>query len=349
MRAPTAGLPMPVRDLRALRLGPQVHFQFTAPSITSDGVAYAAAKFGAIRYQVCVWPGMEQGTQPPKPAPPLPGAGVAAPPQVPARHPPQPGAHGQFSIPGGALMPSCPQLIAVSDHNIGLDAIAAKTTLVTLALAAENGGGDWAGWSNPVVVAMTPVAPPPRLDHIQLTADGVLLSWQAPQPEPEAIAIYRQQGSAQGQAIAHVSGSETSFLDRSITWNQDYSYWLRSAAGVGRAAAESADSRHLLIHTADVFPPPVPSGLQVVLSAAGDAVDLSWNAVAAHDLAGYNVYRRVGAAGGWEKRNASPLPTPVFHDELPSGTGSIAYAVTSVDTAGNESLRGPAVVIARKN
>ncbi len=244
-------------------------------------------------------------------------------------------------------MPSCPQLIAVTGYTLALNAVAANATLVTLALAAENSGGDWAGWSNPIVVAMTPVAPPPRLTHIQLTADGVLLSWQLPQPVPEAITIYRQLGSAQPQTIARVSGSATQFLDRSISWNQDYTYWLRSAAGAGRAVVESADSRHLLIRTADLFPPPVPSGLQAVLSPAGDTVDLSWNAVSAHDLAGYNVYRRISANGAWQKRNASPLPTPVFHDEVPSGTAPVAYAVSSIDTAGNESLRSPAVTVIR--
>ena len=63
---------------------------------------------------------------------------------------------------------------------------------------------------------------------------------------------------------------------------------------------------------------------------------MSWNTVEALDLAGYNVYRRA-ADGEWHKANPAPLPTPVFHDSA-SASGA-EYAVTSVDTLGNESAR----------
>ncbi|MGH9527506.1 MAG: fibronectin type III domain-containing protein, partial [Terriglobales bacterium] len=250
--------------------------------------------------------------------------------------------------PGGALMPPCPQLIAVSGHQLPLARITASTPLLTLALAAEDGNGDWAAWSNPVVVATTPVAPPPTLSHVQLVPQGVRLRWQLPHPAPQAIAVYRQHEAAPAttpaQPIAHISGTQTSFLDTTITWNQNYIYWLRSTAGSGRTAVESADSRHLAIRTTDVFPPPVPTALQAVRTPSGTGVDLSWNAVSAPDFAGYNVYRRLPGAA-WQKRNAAPLPTPVFHDELPPRATGVAYAVTSIDADGNESPRSHVVIV----
>lgn len=120
---------------------------------------------------------------------------------------------------------------------------------------------------------------------------------------------------------------------------------MRSTAGEGRTAVESADSSHLEVDTKNVFPPPVPTGLQAVAAPTGAGVDLSWNAITARDLAGYNLYRLLSSASTWEKLNRSPLPTPVYHDTLPAGVASASYAVSSQDLLGNESARTPPVAV----
>ncbi|MGH9467708.1 MAG: hypothetical protein ACRD1Y_10175, partial [Terriglobales bacterium] len=269
--------------------------------------------------------------------------GTPVPAQVPGRRPPAAGAGGVYATPQGARMPPCPQLIAVSGRSLPLDEIAVRTPEVTLALAAENDRGQWAGWSNPAQVALTPVAPAPALVRLQLTPRGVRLFWRLPQPPPQAVVIYRQSGAARAQAVAHVSGDATQYLDPSTAWNQNYTYWLRSAAGRGNTAVVSADSRHLRIRSVDIFPPPAPTGLEAVLAPNGAGVVLSWNAVSAPDLAGYNVFRRLPGSRLWQKRNAHLLPTPVFHDFAPvPGT---AYAVTAVSSTGHPSQPSAPVLV----
>src|SRR6187551_3682528 len=67
---------------------------------------------------------------------------------------------------------------------------------------------------------------------------------------------------------------------------------------------------------------------------------LTWNKNTEGDLAGYNVYRRVGSAPikGDVKVNAALVPgaTPTYTDTV-SVDGDYFYAVTAVDVSGNES------------
>lgn len=343
--APSAGLPRPVGDLTARRDGPEILLHWTPPTRTSDGAAYSADRYGAVRYEICLWPGVENGAAVSPPHPPPAGTSAPAPAQIPSRRTPLPGAGGRYPVPGGALMPPCPKIVPVKGGVVSLAALAPAAPLATLALAATNGAGRWAGWSNPVTVPLAPVAPPPQPQGVQLTPRGVRLRWRVPQPPPQFILIFRQQGRAPAQRVGEVAGDRSSYLDTSAVRNQTYTYWLRSAAGTGLAMAESAESAPLHVFNADLFPPAAPTGLEAVRAPAGAGVDLSWNAVAAGDLAGYNVYRRLPGEGQWEKRNATLLLTPVFHDTLGAAAEGVAYAVTAVDTAGNESLRSLAVVV----
>lgn len=73
---------------------------------------------------------------------------------------------------------------------------------------------------------------------------------------------------------------------------------------------------------------------------------LTWNKNTEADLAGYNVYRRIGSAPvkGDVKVNAALIPgaTPTYVDSV-SVDGDYFYEVTAVDTAGNESAFSTAV------
>ncbi|HXE30221.1 MAG TPA: fibronectin type III domain-containing protein [Terriglobales bacterium] len=230
-------------------------------------------------------------------------------------------------------MPACPR-VRTLPANVMQASDLGTSGLVTVALYAVNRQGEGAGWSNPVTVPLTQVGPPPDLLSVQPTAAGVQLHWRLPTPIPARIAVYRG-----GERIAELDGNASSYLDDRMQWNQHYQYWLRSGAGLGDEAVESADSQHRDADTRDVFPPPVPAGLQAVAGVGG--VDLSWNAVNAPDLAGYIVYRQAAGAGNWEKRNGALAPTPVYHD--PATPGHYTYAVTAVDRAGNESPRSAPV------
>jgi len=326
---PSADLPRPPADFTALRQGSALELRWTPPAKTSDGANWP----GPTSYHLCVWPGVQLGV----PAPPAPKP-LPTPPQIPSPPPPHAGAD---QTPSGLRLPTCPQwlvLDAPPPLQLPVASLGLTTPFATLALYAVNRQGDGAGWSNPVTVPLTPVAPPPRLATATPTADGVALRWTPPQPPPAAVKIYRN-----ATLVASVAGTATSYLDSTAAWDQPYQYFLRSAAGTGDAAVESQPSNVLQVTPVDVFAPPAPTGLEAVAAPGGDAVDLSWNEDAARDLAGYNLYRQIGG-GGWEKRNSAPLPTPVFHDSLPPGPGPLRYAVTALDRHGNESPRSlPAI------
>lgn len=338
MLPPSAHLPHAVTDLAAQRQGPNVRLQWTPPSLSSDGLRWR----GPLQYNLCAWPGLQSGLAPAAP-PHASGSSarvsLAAPPQVPS---PQPRNFGGDLTPTGAVMPPCPRLLPLTGSEVSLAALG-PGSVATLALYAMNASGQGAGWSNLVPVALTTVAPPPQLLTATPTPDGVQLRWQPPADlhNLDTYQVFRQLDAQTPVRLADLPPSATTYLDATTAWNQPYRYWLRSAAGSGPASAQSQDSNHLDVTPQDVFPPPVPTGLQVVVGVAG--ADLSWNPVTASNFAGYNVYRRV-AGGSWQKRNSALLATPVFHDsEAPPPAAE--FAVTSVSDTGHESSASAPVTV----
>ena len=87
----------------------------------------------------------------------------------------------------------------------------------------------------------------------------------------------------------------------------------------------------------DTTPPPVPGGL---IATAGDAnVSLAWASVSSADLAGYHVYRAASSTGPWTKLTITPTTaTNYAATGLTNGT-TYYFAVSSIDTTGNESLK----------
>jgi len=88
--------------------------------------------------------------------------------------------------------------------------------------------------------------------------------------------------------------------------------------------------------TADITPPPVPTGLYVTDSENG-AVSLKWTPVQAEDLAGYNIYWRSGIEVDTQSANRK------FIEGITDSITGLDYdtfyyfAITSIDRSGNES------------
>lgn len=333
VQPPNQNLTPPVTDLAAARRGPEIELAFT-PSP------------GAVAYQVCLWPGAVSAAPPAASAPaaapgelPRPGISVAAvADDVPPPPPAAPDPSAAMPIPGGATLPPCPRLLPLAGHTLP---VPSGNGPLTLAIAALNPRGLTAGWSNPVVVPLGRVPPPPGFERALNTPDGVRLQWQPPQPPPDFIEVFRQAAGQAPLLLARPAPGAGFYLDTTAAPGVQFTYWLRSARRTAAGVIESADSARRQVDTRDVFPPPVPQGLQAV-AAPGGGVDVSWNAVAAPDLAGYNLYRRT-PAGAWRRLNSSPLPTPVFHDPAPPPASE--YAVTSVDSSGNESSPSPPAAV----
>jgi hypothetical protein len=88
----------------------------------------------------------------------------------------------------------------------------------------------------------------------------------------------------------------------------------------------------------DTTAPSAPSGLSA--SAGDETVDLSWDAVSASDLDGYNVYRSTSSisdVSGVDPINGSPLQNTSYTDDEATVGTTFFYAVTAVDEDGNKS------------
>jgi hypothetical protein len=80
----------------------------------------------------------------------------------------------------------------------------------------------------------------------------------------------------------------------------------------------------------------------VIQSAANHIVDLNWKASTTSDVVGYNIYRSPDAAT-WKKINPSLIASTLYTDTTVANGSTYYYAATTVDVAGEESVKSAAV------
>ncbi len=85
----------------------------------------------------------------------------------------------------------------------------------------------------------------------------------------------------------------------------------------------------------DITPPEAPIGLGAALGAG--TVELDWLDNTEIDLAGYHVYRAEGASGAWVRQTTSIVGSSAWSDTAILSSTTYFYAVSALDTAGNES------------
>ena len=152
-------------------------------------------------------------------------------------------------------------------------------------------------------------------------------------------------------------------LDPTAQFGQQYTYSasrvVQQQVGQQTLQLNSSQSPTVQVATRDTFPPAAPSGLvaipiSAVMNNGTPEVDLSWSANTEPDLAQYRVYRRDVTTNQPMRRiapeGASPsavdaIVAPAYRDMHVQAGQTYTYAVTAVDTSGNESPQSAAVTV----
>ena len=319
---PSLQLPQPVSDLKAARKGDTVSLSWTTPRETTDKTTLT-----------------------------------------------RPGLTRVCRIVAEAVIDECPQPVGVlhalqtsPGKKVGFaDVLPPQlqrenpTSFATFAVESVNDRGRSAGFSNQVRVTAAPTLPPPADFRAQVTPDGPVLMWTGQLHEHESpdlghfFRVYRRlEGAETDTVLGEVrlqTQAEAVMPDRSFEWEKTYVYRLTVVTTVNHgsvvvAEVEGDDSLPLKLAVHDSFPPAIPAGVQAVYSGQEPErfIDLTWAPDTESDLAGYNVYRRVGA-GTPVKVNAELVRTPAFRDANVAPGATYYYSISAVDQRGNESGR----------
>jgi hypothetical protein len=317
---PSLHLPERVADLSAVRTGNQVTLTWTMPKRTTDRVLLK----GDIPADLC-W---EEGSS------------------------------RCVSAGGKSLAPGSP---ATFTGTLPGPLTTGAARPVSYYVEAKNRTGKSAGLSNAAVILAGQAPPPVTGLTAEVRKQGIVLRWNAADPQA-AVRLKRtllnpppakpkegpltppQEPVSLDLLVEPDSGIA---IDKEVRFGRSYQY---RAQRIVRITSEGKQvefdgelSAPLQVVAEDVFPPTIPTGLAAVATgAAGGApasIDLSWLPDAEPDVAGYRVYRREGQSA-W-RRISGDLPGvgPAFHDTDVQPGRTYNYAVTAVDTRGNESAR----------
>jgi hypothetical protein len=152
-------------------------------------------------------------------------------------------------------------------------------------------------------------------------------------------------------------------LDPTAQFGQQYTYTASRVVQQQLAhqtlQLDSSKSAAVQVATRDTFPPAAPAGLvavpvSAVMNNGAPEVDLSWSANTEPDLAQYRVYR-MDVTSNQPLRRIAPEPgagpgietvvAPAYRDLHVQPGQTYIYAVTAVDTSGNESRRSAEVTV----
>jgi hypothetical protein len=331
-KPPSLNLPEPVTDLRAVRKGDQVYLDWTVPTETTDRLAVRHR--GPTRICRSLDPAMNECANP---------VGEVVAPQIPDA------GHGKHAKPATKMKANYPDNLPrrLLGDNPGAQ--------IFYAVSALNENGRSAGISNTVHVPAVADLPPPSGFEAQVTAEGVVLSWNAIPNAPEThglqhtCRVYRRpEGGSTDTVVGEVpldAASAIQLVDHAFEWEKTYFYratvvTLIHEEGQPEAEFEGDDTPAIKVFAHDVFPPAVPSSLQAAFSGAGQQpfIDLIWTPDTDPDLAGYNVFRHEAGAEP-VKINSELMKTPAFRDASVASGKTYVYSVSAVDVRGNESAR----------
>ena len=210
-----------------------------------------------------------------------------------------------------------------------------------------------------LALALTqPVAPMPARAQGAGT-DSLTLAWSAPGDDGDigTASVYEMRMSTspidssnwsiaalvKGAPVPQPAGTRERMVARGLTAGTIYYFAVRTADEVGNWSGLSNVVRWDWIN--DTAPPAAPLGLAAALQGGG-GVQVNWAPNSEPDLAGYTVYRALGAGGPFTALNGPLVTSASYMDgTIPAGTGTVWYQVTARDGTGNESARSNTISV----
>lgn len=190
----------------------------------------------------------------------------------------------------------------------------------------QNTKGRYSAWSNQVVRRVVAPVPTPAGFTVQPVREGMALRWTG---AAQTWLVFRDETQ-----VAAVTKPE--YIDTAVSVGQGYRYRVQASVKAGESVAVSEMSAEVATAYADTFPPVQPVGLSVIAST--NANELSWERNTDADLKHYRVWRD-------GELLADAVEIPAYTDRTAESGNKYSYAVSAVDTYGNESPKSQPVEI----
>ncbi|ARJ25558.1 chitin-binding protein (plasmid) [Bacillus mycoides] len=181
---------------------------------------------------------------------------------------------------------------------------------------------------------------PSGLQVVKATSNSVELNWK---PATDNVGVKEYQVLRNGEVINTVAG--TSLVDKKLSPNTDYTYTVKAVDAIGNISKES---EALVIKTTvekpDTEAPTQPKGLHS-MGITANTVDLMWSPSEDNiDVDHYIVYREIAGV----TKEIGTVNTTSFMDKNLQANTTYKYAVSAVDTAGNESMKSDILTVTTK-
>lgn len=190
----------------------------------------------------------------------------------------------------------------------------------------QNAKGRFSAWSNQVVRRVVAPVGTPVAFMAKPVENGMALAWTG---AGETWLVFRD-----GEQVAAVS--KPAYLDAAVEVGKSYRYQVQASVKAGTGVAVSERTAETTMAYADTFPPARPAGLNVIAST--NANELSWERSTEADLKHYRVWRD-------GQMLADAVDVPAYTDRTAESGKKYSYAVSAVDTYGNESPKSQPVEI----
>ncbi|MEW5901697.1 MAG: hypothetical protein AB1715_09575 [Acidobacteriota bacterium] len=188
-------------------------------------------------------------------------------------------------------------------------------------------------FADPLSLEVAAPPPPPQDVRAFVLETHIHLRWE-PSSGAGSYNIYRAEDKGSGSLLNSSPVKSPEYLDRNFSFGASYRYHVRAIAE-SEPGVESEDSAVAEVIPRDSFPPAPPKGLTAI--AAEGFIALSWEANTERDLAGYGVWRREAGKGEFTLLTSLPATVSSFSDQAVEKNRRYEYAITALDSAGNES------------